>query len=89
MIPTSRLEEGEPSRDVRAQEEIQESKTWVRASDDGRAGARRAQGALGPAPLFYNKETEIKHVARNHRTVSGRASTVRTSGCKGLCSVIG
>ena len=86
---TFRLEEGKPSCDVRAQEEIQESKTWVRASDAGRAGARRAQGVLGPAPLFYNEETEIKHVARNHRSISGRASTVRTSGCKGLRSAIG
>ena len=59
---TFRLEERKPFCDVRAQEEIQESKTWVRASDDGRAGARRAQGVLGPAPLFYNEETEIKHV---------------------------
>lgn len=46
---------GEPSCDVKAQEEIKESKTWVRASDNGRAGAGRAQGALGPAPLFYNE----------------------------------
>ena len=38
-----------------------------RASGDGRAGAGRAQGALGPSPLFYNEEIEIKHVARNHK----------------------
>ena len=60
-VPAQACREG-PFCDVRAQEEIQESKTWVRASDDGRAGARRAQGVLGPAPLFYNEETEIKHV---------------------------